>query len=56
MARHSTLLVDADDLIANARAAGEFELERNLAKIGAPIDRDEWFITPQTVNAYYNPG
>ena len=53
---YSKLVVDAGDLIANARAAGEFELERNLAKIGAPIDRDEWFMTPQTVNAYYNPG
>ena len=32
-----------------------FELDRSLAKIGKPIDRDEWFMTPQTVNAYYNP-
>src|SRR5690606_36463861 len=38
------------------RAAGEFELQRELAKIGRPIDRDEGFMTPQTVNAYYNPG
>ena len=53
---YSKLVVDAGDLIANARAAGEFELERNLAKIGEPIDRDEWFMTPQTINAYYNPG
>jgi len=30
--------------------------ERELAKLGAPVDRDEWFMTPQTVNAYYNPG
>jgi putative endopeptidase len=53
---YSTLAVDAGDLIANARAATEFELARTLSKIGAPIDRDEWFMTPQTVNAYYNPG
>jgi putative endopeptidase len=30
--------------------------ERELAKLGGPVDRDEWFMTPQTVNAYYNPG
>ena len=34
----------------------EFEFKRELGKIGKPIDRDEWFMTPQTVNAYYNPG
>ena len=36
--------------------ANAFEFDRQLAKIGQPIDRDEWFMTPQTVNAYYNPG
>ena len=30
--------------------------DRELAKLGGPVDRDEWFMTPQTVNAYYNPG
>jgi putative endopeptidase len=53
---YASLTVDATDLLANVRAAGEFEFQRELAKIGAPIDRDEWFMTPQTVNAYYNPG
>ena len=53
---YSTLVVDASDLIANVRAAGEFEFHREMAKIGQPVDRDEWFMTPQTVNAYYNPG
>ncbi|MFN3708597.1 M13 family metallopeptidase [Microcella sp.] len=53
---YSALTVDPTDLLANVRAAGEFEFQRELAKIGAPIDRDEWFMTPQTVNAYYNPG
>jgi putative endopeptidase len=53
---YSTLDIDPTDLIANVRAANEFEFRRELAKIGAPIDRDEWFMTPQTVNAYYNPG
>jgi putative endopeptidase len=53
---YSTLRVDAGDLLANVRAASEFEFARNLAKIGQPVDRDEWFMTPQMVNAYYNPG
>jgi endothelin-converting enzyme/putative endopeptidase len=50
--------VDArpDDLWHNARAATAFEHDRQLAKIGSPVDRDEWFMLPQTVNAYYNPG
>jgi putative endopeptidase len=53
---YSSLPIVADDLLANVRAAGEFEFQREMAKIGKPIDRDEWFMTPQTVNAYYNPG
>jgi len=53
---YSTLEIVPDDLIANERAAAEFEFQRELAKLGKPIDRDEWFMTPQTVNAYYNPG
>ncbi|MGB8197522.1 MAG: M13-type metalloendopeptidase [Acidimicrobiales bacterium] len=53
---YSTMRIDANDLLANVRAASEFEFARNLAKIGQPVDRDEWFMTPQTVNAYYNPG
>jgi putative endopeptidase len=53
---YATLHVDATDLLANVRAAGEFEFKRSLAKIGRPVDRDEWFMTPQMVNAYYNPG
>jgi putative endopeptidase len=53
---YSALAIDASDLIANVRASNEFEFRRELAKIGAPIDRDEWFMYPQTVNAYYNPG
>jgi putative endopeptidase len=38
------------------RRADAFETDRNLAKLGGEIDRDEWHMTPQTVNAYYNPG
>ena len=53
---YSTLRVEANDLLANVRAASEFEFIRNLTKIGQPVDRDEWFMTPQMVNAYYNPG
>ena len=53
---YSSLEISADDLLANVQAAGEFEFARELKKIGSPIDRDEWFMTPQTVNAYYNPG
>ncbi|GAA1905382.1 M13 family metallopeptidase [Nocardioides lentus] len=53
---YSALQVDAADLFGNAAAASAFETDRQLAKIGAPVDRDEWFMLPQTVNAYYNPG
>lgn len=53
---YSALRVDAADLIGNVAAAAAFETDRELAKIGSPVDRDEWFMLPQTVNAYYNPG
>jgi putative endopeptidase len=53
---YSTLDIDAGDLIGNVRATNEFEFQRELGKIGKPLDRDEWFMTPQTINAYYNPG
>ncbi len=53
---YSALHIDAADLVANVRAVAAFEFQRELGKIGKPIDRDEWFMTPQTVNAYYNPG
>ncbi|WP_401000291.1 M13 family metallopeptidase [Agromyces sp. GXQ0307] len=53
---YSTLEVSASDLVGNVRAAAEFEFQRQLGKIGKPLDRDEWFMTPQTINAYYNPG
>ncbi len=53
---YSALEVTHDDLIGNARAAAAFETDRELRKIGSPVDRDEWFMLPQTVNAYYNPG
>lgn len=53
---YSTLSVSSDNLWDNVIAGNEFEFARELRKIGAPLDRDEWFMTPQTVNAYYNPG
>jgi putative endopeptidase len=53
---YSALEVKRDDLLGNVRRAAAFEMARNLAKLGKPVDRDEWFMTPQTVNAYYNAG
>jgi putative endopeptidase len=53
---YSKLEIDASDLMGNVRRIAEFDLARELGKVGKPIDRDEWFMTPQTVNAYYNPG
>ncbi|MEO8310288.1 MAG: M13-type metalloendopeptidase [Caldimonas sp.] len=52
---YATLVVRKDDLLGNVRRAREFAWARDLAKLGKPVDRDEWFLTPQTVNAYYNP-
>ncbi len=52
---YSALEVDPGDLIGNVLRANAWEHDRQLAKLGAPIDRDEWYMTPQTVNAYYNP-
>lgn len=53
---YSSLVIKRDDLVGNVKRANAWEHEREAAKIGAPIDRSEWFMTPQTVNAYYNPG
>ena len=53
---YSAMNVSADDLVANVFAVAEFDFNRELGKIGKPIDRAEWFMVPQTVNAYYNPG
>lgn len=52
---YGRLEIRADDLVGNVMRAGEFEDARQLAKLGKPIDRDEWVMTPQTVNAYYDP-
>ena len=53
---YSALTVKADDLAGNIKRARTFGHNQNMAKLGAPIDRDEWFMAPQEVNAYYNPG
>lgn len=52
---YSSLTINKDDLIGNINRASQFEYNRNINKLGKPIDRDEWGMTPQTVNAYYNP-
>ena len=52
---YSSLEISADDLIGNLWRIAAFDHAYAIAKIGAPVDRDEWHMTPQTVNAYYNP-
>ena len=53
---YSSLNIDAkDSYYENMKRAGEFEINYMLSKAGKPVDRDEWYMTPQTVNAYYNP-
>jgi endothelin-converting enzyme/putative endopeptidase len=51
---YSSVRIDANDFLANATHAAEFEEHRTLAKIGRPVDRSEWFMTPPTVDAYYS--
>ena len=52
---YSALEVRADDLLGNVRRSAAFEHDYELGKLGGPVDRGEWHMTPQTVNAYYNP-
>lgn len=52
---YSRLEVKKGAFLANNLAAARFEFQRNLGKLGKPIDRAEWGMTPQTVNAYYDP-
>ncbi len=52
---YSKLGIAPDDLIGNVMRVAGFELDRSVSKIGQPIDREEWLMTPQTVNAYYHP-
>jgi putative endopeptidase len=52
---YSKLEIKRDDALGNARRAEEFENDRQFAKIGKPVDHNEWGMTPPTVNAYYDP-
>ncbi len=52
---YGTLDVAAGDPVGNADRAARFEYDRNLAKLGGPLDRTEWQMTPMEINAYYNP-
>ena len=52
---YSSVAIKRDDFLGNVQRATEFERRRELNKIGKPLDRTEWGMTPPTVNAYYNP-
>jgi putative endopeptidase len=52
---YSAVNIVPGDFAGNMGRAAEFEFQRQLAKIGKPVDKTEWYMTPPTVNAYYNP-
>src|SRR6202008_3852970 len=52
---YSSVRITPDEFLGNVIRASEFEEHRQLAKIGKPVDRTEWQMSPPTVNAYYNP-
>ena len=52
---YSSVQITPEDFLRNVAQAAEFEERRELNKIGRPVDRTEWFMTPPTVNAYYDP-
>lgn len=52
---YSPIQISRDDYFGNVTRATDFELKRQMSRIGKPVDRDEWGMTPATVNAYYNP-
>ncbi len=52
---YDCLRIDATDLLGNVAASSTCEYQRRVDRLGQPVDRDEWFMTPQTVNAYYSP-
>jgi len=51
---YSKLKIDPNDLVGNFRRASQFYYQRGINKLGKPIDKTEWHMNPQTVNAYYN--
>ncbi len=53
---YSSIEISRSDLVSNVKKVSSWEFDYHANKIGQPIDRDEWHMTPQTVNAYYNPG
>lgn len=52
---YSSVKIRADDFLGNVRRASQFEARRELARVGKPVDKTEWDMTPPTVNAYFNP-
>jgi putative endopeptidase len=52
---YSSVEIRRDDYLGNVRRASAFENKRELARIGKPVDKSEWSMTPQTVNAYFDP-
>jgi putative endopeptidase len=52
---YSAFKVDRSDTLGNAMRAGEFQWDLQISRLGKPVDRSLWNMTPQTVNAYYNP-
>jgi putative endopeptidase len=52
---YSSVIIRRDDYLGNVRRLEEFEARRDIARVGQPVDRTEWGMTPETVNAYYNP-
>jgi len=52
---YARLEIESDDLVGNMQRSAIFVYEKNLARQGGPVDRSEWGMTPQTVNAYYSP-
>ena len=52
---YSSIKINRGDFLGNLRRSAEFENKRELARVGKPVDKAEWHMTPQTVNAYFNP-
>jgi putative endopeptidase len=52
---YSSIVIRRDDALGNYERADSFEFERTIRKIGKPVDRAEWYMSPPTVNAYYDP-
>ncbi len=52
---YSAVVIQPEDLLGNVRRAAAFESRREIARVGKPVDRTEWDMTPETVNAYFNP-